>query len=130
MKTDLHPDYRPVVFQDPSAGYAFLTKSTLTSDKTIKWEDGNEYPLFTMDISSASHPFYTGKQKLLDTAGRVDKFQARAKAAEKLKAEQAKRAQTKAETASDAEVAEIEAELEAGTVDIKPAAGAKNADDK
>ncbi|HEU5187546.1 MAG TPA: type B 50S ribosomal protein L31 [Candidatus Saccharimonadales bacterium] len=82
MKTDLHPkDYRPIVMQDPSAGFAFLTKSTAKTDKTIKWEDGNEYPLLEVYISSASHPFYTGKETLVDTEGRVDRFKARAEAA-------------------------------------------------
>ena len=82
MKKDLHPtNYRPVVFQDDAASFAFLTQSTAKSDKTIKWEDGNEYPLVQIHISSASHPFYTGKEKLLDTEGRVDRFKARAEAA-------------------------------------------------
>jgi len=75
MKADIHPKYRPVVFQDVSADYAFLTRSTLDSNQKIKWEDGKEYPLIRVDISSASHPFYTGKQKFVDTAGRVEKFQ-------------------------------------------------------
>lgn len=82
MKSNLHPtDYRPVVMQDPSAGFAFLTRSTAKTDKTIKWEDGNEYPLLEVYISSASHPFYTGKETLIDTEGRVDRFKARAEAA-------------------------------------------------
>jgi large subunit ribosomal protein L31 len=82
MKTDLHPnDYRPVVVQDTAAGFKFLTKSTAKTDKTIKWEDGNEYPLIEVYISSASHPFYTGKETLVDTEGRVDRFKARAEAA-------------------------------------------------
>lgn len=82
MKKQLHPtDYRPVVVQDPSASFAFLTKSTAKTDKTIKWEDGNEYPLLEVYISSASHPFYTGKETLIDTEGRVDRFKARAEAA-------------------------------------------------
>jgi large subunit ribosomal protein L31 len=75
MKPDIHPDYRPVVFQDVAANFAFLTRSTMPSHDTIKWEDGLEYPLVKVDISSASHPFFTGKQKFLDTAGRVEKFQ-------------------------------------------------------
>ena len=75
MKDGIHPKYRPVVFQDVSADFAFLTRSTVASKDTIKWEDGNEYPLVRVDISSASHPFFTGKQKFLDTAGRVEKFQ-------------------------------------------------------
>lgn len=74
MKKDIHPDYNFVVFRDISADWNLLTRSTMKSDKTIKWEDGNEYPLVEVEISSASHPFYTGKQKLVDTAGRIEKF--------------------------------------------------------
>ena len=77
MKKEGHPNYRPVVFKDVSTDFAFLTRSTVKTDKTIKWEDGNEYPLYTVEISSASHPFYTGQQKLVDTAGRVDRFRKR-----------------------------------------------------
>ena len=75
MKQDIHPKYRNVVFRDVSADEMFLTRSTATSKETIKWEDGNEYPLIKVDISAASHPFFTGKQKFVDTAGRVEKFQ-------------------------------------------------------
>jgi large subunit ribosomal protein L31 len=75
MKDGIHPDYHPVVFFDRGADFKFLTRSTLKSKETIKWEDGKEYPLITVDISSASHPFYTGKMKYVDTAGRVEKFQ-------------------------------------------------------
>ena len=75
MKSDIHPKYRPVVFHDVSADEKFLTSSTIPSKDTVQWEDGNEYPLVKVDISSSSHPFYTGKQKFLDTAGRVEKFQ-------------------------------------------------------
>ena len=83
MKKDLHPtDYRPVVFQDDAAGFAFLTQSTAATNETIKWEDGAEYPLIKMHISSASHPFFTGEEKIIDTEGRVDRFKARAAAAE------------------------------------------------
>ena len=74
MKSDIHPEYRPVVFQDVSADYAFITRSTVPTNETIKWEDGNEYPLVRVDISAGSHPFYTGKQKYVDTAGRIEKF--------------------------------------------------------
>lgn len=77
MKPDLHPNYAPVVFQDLSSDFSFLTKSTMSSKETVKWEDGNEYPLVKVDISSHSHPFYTGKQKTLDVGGRVDKFRRR-----------------------------------------------------
>ena len=75
MKEGIHPkNYRFVVFQDMSNGYSFLTRSTVASKETIKWEDGTEYPLVKLEISNTSHPFYTGKVKLVDTAGRVDKF--------------------------------------------------------
>lgn len=77
MKADIHPAYRDVVFQDAAASFAILTRSTLNSRDTIKWEDGKEYPLIKVEISSASHPFYTGKQKVMDTGGRVDKFRKR-----------------------------------------------------
>jgi large subunit ribosomal protein L31 len=76
MKQGIHPEYNEVVFQDVSTGFSFKSRSTMKApkDQTIKWEDGNEYPLIKLDISSASHPFYTGKQKVLDTEGRIEKF--------------------------------------------------------
>lgn len=74
MKKGIHPQYRPVVFKDFSCDFAILTKSTIKSNETIDWEDGNVYPLIKLEISSGSHPFFTGKQKLLDTTGRVEKF--------------------------------------------------------
>ncbi len=75
MKEGIHPkNYRFVVFKDMSNGESFLSKSTTHSKETIKWEDGNEYPLIKLEISSTSHPFYTGKNVLVDTAGRIDKF--------------------------------------------------------
>ena len=80
MKKDIHPDnYRMVVFKDMSNGYSFITKSTASARETIKMEDGKEYPLIKLEISNTSHPFYTGKMKLVDTAGRVDKFNTRSK---------------------------------------------------
>ena len=85
-KKELHPkDYRFVVFKDEAAGFAFLTKSTAKSEETIKWEDGNEYPLVKIQISSQSHPFFTGEEKIIDTEGRVDRFKARAEKAKSLK---------------------------------------------
>jgi len=79
MKKDIHPDdYRMVIFEDTSSGTRFLIGSTVSTDKTDKWEDGKEYPVYTVEISSASHPFYTGQSKTIDTAGRVEKFKARA----------------------------------------------------
>ena len=77
MKKDIHPDYHPVVFRDAGTGHSFLTKSTASSDRTVEWEDGNEYPLIKVEVSSASHPFYTGKHKIMDTGGRVDRFRQR-----------------------------------------------------
>ncbi|HLS14518.1 MAG TPA: type B 50S ribosomal protein L31 [Beutenbergiaceae bacterium] len=77
MKKDIHPEYHPVVFRDISADFSILTKSTATSENTVEWEDGNTYPVIDVDISAASHPFYTGKQKIMDTAGRVEKFRRR-----------------------------------------------------
>jgi large subunit ribosomal protein L31 len=76
MKPGIHPEYREVVFQDVTSDFQFLTRSTLGSKETVKL-DGNEYPLIKVDISSASHPFYTGKHKIMDTGGRVDKFRKR-----------------------------------------------------
>ncbi|WP_431902083.1 type B 50S ribosomal protein L31 [Nonomuraea sp. bgisy101] len=77
MRKNLHPEYRPVVFRDASADYAFLTRSTATSAKTVEWADGNLYPVVDVDVSSASHPFYTGRGRVLDTAGRVERFNQR-----------------------------------------------------
>ena len=80
MKKDIHPEYKEVVFQDVQSDFKFLTKSTMTSDEKIKWEDGKEYPLIKVEVSSASHPFYTGKKIFVDTAGRVEKFNQKYKA--------------------------------------------------
>jgi large subunit ribosomal protein L31 len=82
MKKDIHPEsYRQVIFEDVTSGKRFLIGSTIETEKTDKWEDGKEYPVFQVEISSASHPFYTGVSKTIDTAGRVDKFKKRAAAA-------------------------------------------------
>ncbi|HMB57993.1 MAG TPA: type B 50S ribosomal protein L31 [Arenimonas sp.] len=77
MKADIHPSYNAVVFQDVTSDFSFLTRSTLSSKEKIKWEDGQEYPLIKVEISSATHPFYTGKQRVSDTSGRIDKFNKR-----------------------------------------------------
>jgi len=77
MKKDIHPNYREVVFFDTSSDYKFITKSTIETSETIEWEDGKEYPLYKIEVSSNSHPFYTGKKMILDTAGRVEKFNRR-----------------------------------------------------
>jgi large subunit ribosomal protein L31 len=74
MRDGIHPKYRPVVFRDTASGTLFLARSSVETKETVKYEDGNEYPVFDVEISSASHPFFTGKQKLVDTAGRVERF--------------------------------------------------------
>jgi large subunit ribosomal protein L31 len=77
MKKDIHPEYKEVVFHDTQSDFKFLTRSTLNSKETIKWEDGKTYPIVKIEVSSASHPFYTGKKIFVDTAGRVEKFNKR-----------------------------------------------------
>jgi large subunit ribosomal protein L31 len=77
VKSGIHPEYGPVVFQDRSTGTAFLTRSTATSSSTVEWEDGNTYPLIVVDITADSHPFWTGNQRVLDSEGRVEKFRRR-----------------------------------------------------
>jgi len=77
MKAGIHPEYRDVVFQDVTSDFKILTRSTMSSKDTIKWEDGNEYPLIKVEVSSSTHPFYTGQHKIVDTTGRVDRFRKR-----------------------------------------------------
>jgi large subunit ribosomal protein L31 len=77
MKKDIHPEYRDVVFHDTTSDFKFMTRSTISTKETIKWEDGKSYPLVKIEVSSASHPFYTGKKIYVDTAGRVEKFNRR-----------------------------------------------------
>ena len=109
MKKDIHPStYRPVVFEDLNNGFRFLTRSTVATDDTTKWEDGKDYPLVKVHITSTSHPFFTGEERIVDIEGRVDKFKARAAAGEAAKEKraaaalkQAKRAAAKAEKAAD-----------------------------
>ena len=93
MKSSIHPqDYRLVVFSDEQAGFAFLTRSTAQTAETIKWKDGKTYPLVKVHISSASHPFFTGEEKIIDTEGRVDRFKAHQAAAEAHRAQLANKA--------------------------------------
>jgi large subunit ribosomal protein L31 len=114
MKKDVHPkNYRPVVFQDLNNDFSFLTRSTVATEDTIKWEDGNEYPLVKVHISSASHPFFTGEERTVDIEGRIDKFKNRAKAAEDAREKrmnaakkQAARKEAKAEKAEAKQPAE------------------------
>jgi len=77
MKPDIHPEYRPVVFRDQGADVSFVIRSTITTSKSIEWIDGRTLPLHDVDISNVSHPFFTGKMKIVDTAGRVERFQRR-----------------------------------------------------
>ena len=89
MKKDIHPkNYRPVVFVDNASGEEFLIYSTVDTDQTIKWKDGKEYPVYYVEVSSASHPVYTGEKRTIDTAGRVEKFLARQKKAQELNKKQ------------------------------------------
>ena len=109
MKKDIHPtNYRLVVFEDLNDGTKILTRSTVKSDETTKWEDGNEYPVVKVHISSSSHPFYTGQEKLVDIEGRVDKFKARREAADAArKAKQDKTAKKPRKTDSKPEVQKL-----------------------
>ena len=102
MKKDIHPEYRYVVYKDISTDYAFLTRSTAKTRDTIKWEDGNEYPLVKVEISSDSHPFFTGKQKLVDTEGRIDRFRRRYAAKQEAAAKSEAEANTEEATAEEA----------------------------
>ena len=77
MKPEIHPDYRPVVFLDTSSGTSFITRSTVRTNEKVEWEDGNTYPMSKVEISSASHPFFTGQMKMIDSAGRVERFERR-----------------------------------------------------
>ena len=77
MKSDIHPNYRQVVFRDAGAEFSFITQSTVETSDTVVWEDGNEYPLVKVEVSSQSHPFYTGQHKIVDSGGRVDRFKQR-----------------------------------------------------
>lgn len=107
MKKELHPNnYRLVVFKDLNNGEMFLTRSTVASEETVKYTDGKEYPLVSVHISSASHPFFTGQEKLVDIEGRVDRFKARAAAAAKKKEASVARA-SKARTKKQTEAQKI-----------------------
>ncbi len=112
MKKSLHPDnYRPIVIEDLNNGTRFLTRSTAATEETIKWEDGNEYPLLKVHITSASHPFFTGEERILDIEGRVDKFKARAEAGKAAKDKRAAAAKKQAKrVAAKIEKAEAKAE--------------------
>ena len=108
MRKDIHPEYREVLFHDTSVDEYFLVRSTLQTDQTKEWTDGNTYPYCPLDVSSASHPFYTGKQKLVDTGGRVDRFRKRFGTKSKVAA-------STEETAAEEEVMEAASDSEAVT---------------
>ncbi|MBQ8156943.1 type B 50S ribosomal protein L31 [Candidatus Saccharibacteria bacterium] len=111
MKQSIQPkDYRFVVFADEQAKFSFLTRSTAKSEETIKWTDGKEYPLVKIQISSASHPFFTGEEKIIDTEGRVDRFKARAKKAAAMKAALANKAKKAAKEAEKKEKSDDKSE--------------------
>lgn len=112
MKKSIHPDnYRPVIFEDLNNGFKFLTRSTVSTAETTKWEDGKEYPLVKVHITSASHPFFTGEERVLDIEGRVDKFKKRAAAGAASKDKRAAAAQKEAKrTAAKIEKAETKAD--------------------
>lgn len=115
MKKDKHPDnYRLVVFEDLNNGSRFLTRSTVAAEETTKWEDGQEYPLVKVHITSASHPFFTGEERILDIEGRVDKFKARAAAGQAAKDKRAKAAQ-KLSKRQAAKVEKAESKTDAAT---------------
>ena len=124
MKSSIHPqDYRLVVFSDEQAGFAFLTRSTAQSTETIKWKDGHTYPLVKVHISSKSHPFFTGEEKIIDTEGRVDRFKARQEAAAKRRAELA----NKAKKRNAAAAAKAQQTAASGDDDAKSAKPSKKA---
>ena len=117
MKKDIHPEYNQVVFQDVQSDFKFLTRSTMKSEEKIKWEDGKEYPLIKVEVSSASHPFYTGKKIFVDTAGRVEKFN------QKYKSKQASKPVTKEESTAEVKEEAI-ATKEAPAAEVKEEAPA------
>ena len=117
MKKDIHPNYKEVVFQDVQSDFKFLTRSTLTSEEKIKWEDGKEYPLIKVEVSSASHPFYTGKKIFVDTAGRVEKFNKKYKAKAAVKSAPKEKVEVKKEEAPVAETPVAETPKEEAPAD-------------
>ena len=127
MKTDIHPDYRPVVFLDTSSGEKFLTRSTVQTDETTEWEDGHTYPLAKIEISSASHPFFTGQMTIVDTAGRVERFERRYGKRRRAGSPEAKaEAEAEAEAKAEPEAKkEAEAKAEKAKSDAKSKADAK-----
>ena len=113
MKKEIHPDdYRLVVFQDISCDYTFITRSTVKTSDTIKWEDGKEYPLYKLEISDRSHPYFTGKQNLVDSAGRIEKFNRKYKISTDQATEPVEEAQVSKEAPVDEKVEPVEEEAQ------------------
>ena len=127
MKKDIHPEYNQVVFQDVQSDFKFLTRSTMKSEEKIKWEDGKEYPLIKVEVSSASHPFYTGKKIFVDTAGRVEKFNQKykSKQASKPVTKEEPTAEVKEEAIATKEAPAAEVKEEAPVAEETPAAEVK-----
>ena len=127
MKKDIHPEYNQVVFQDVQSDFKFLTRSTMTSEEKIKWEDGKEYPLIKVEVSSASHPFYTGKKIFVDTAGRVEKFNQKykSKQASKPVPKEEPTVEVKEEAPATKEAPAAEVKEEAPATEEAPAAEVK-----
>ena len=127
MKKDIHPEYNQVVFQDVQSDFKFLTRSTMKSEEKIKWEDGKEYPLIKVEVSSASHPFYTGKKIFVDTAGRVEKFNQKykSKQAPKPVTKEAPAAEVKEEVPVTEEAPAAEVKEEVPVTEEAPAAEVK-----
>ena len=127
MKKDIHPEYNQVVFQDVQSDFKFLTRSTMKSEEKIKWEDGKEYPLIKVEVSSASHPFYTGKKIFVDTAGRVEKFNQKykSKQASKPVTKEEPTAEVKEEAIATKEAPAAEVKEEAPAIEEAPAAEVK-----
>lgn len=127
MKPDIHPEYRPVVFLDTSSGEKTLTRSTIATTETVEWEDGNTYPLAKVEISSASHPFFTGQMTIVDTAGRVERFERRYGKRKRSTAGAASEAETDAAD-TDAEAVEADAaDVDAADAEAKTDATAEAA---
>ena len=134
MKKDIHPEqYRPMVIKDSNSGFAFLTRSSAKTEDTIDWEDGQTYPLLTVHISSASHPFYTGEEKIVDVEGRVDRFKARQTAATERAnalANKAKKAAVRKESKPTKSATKVGAELKTPAKPAKSTPKPTNKDDK
>jgi len=128
MKPGIHPNYRYVVFQDTSSGDTFLTRSTIETEETTTWTDGNEYPLAKVEISAFTHPFFTGQMKIVDTAGRVERFEKRY--GKRRKAAAPKQAEEAVEVVEEQVVETVEEAPEAAAPEAAPEAAAEETVDE